>query len=133
MIRQLGPSTFFVTLTSAKQLWTPLIEALYKLNATRLNLPNLNSLDSIYIAELIRLDLVACTLYYNHRTKAFFKLLQKESFIILEVVDFFFISEFQHRESEREHALIWIKNAPKFKTNYTQEIEQFDDKYTKIG
>ena len=34
MIRQLGPPTFFITLTSAERLWTPLLEALYKLNAT---------------------------------------------------------------------------------------------------
>ena len=34
MIRQLGPPTFFIILTSAEHLWTPLLEALYKLNAT---------------------------------------------------------------------------------------------------
>jgi hypothetical protein len=38
MIRQLGPPTFFVTLTSAKQLWVPLIKALYKLKKAQLNL-----------------------------------------------------------------------------------------------
>jgi hypothetical protein len=54
MTRQLGPPTFFVTLTRVEQLWTPLIEALYKLNKTQLNLPDLNSLDYTHIAELIR-------------------------------------------------------------------------------
>jgi hypothetical protein len=112
-----------------ERLWTPLIEASYKLNATRLNLLDLSSLDSIHIAELIRLDPVNCALYYNHCTKVFRKLLQKESSIIGEVVDFFFVTEFQHHGSEHEHALIWIKNAPKFKTNSTQVIEQFVDKY----
>jgi hypothetical protein len=129
MIRQLGPPTFFVTLTSVERLWTPLIEALYKLNAKQLNLPDFNNLDSTHIAELIRSDPVTCALYYKHCTDAFRKLLQKESSIIGEVVDFFFVTEFQHRGSEHEHALIWIKNAPNFKTHSAKDIEQFMEKY----
>jgi hypothetical protein len=129
MIRQLGPPTFFVTLTSVERLWTPLIEALYKLNAKQLNLPDFTNLDSTHIAELIRSDPMTCALYYKHRTDAFCKLLQKESSIIGEVVDFFFVTEFQHRGSEHEHALIWIKDAPNFKTHSAKDIEQFVDKY----
>jgi hypothetical protein len=68
-------------------------------------------------------------LYYNHRTKAFRELLQKESCILGEVVDFFFVTKFQHRGSEHEHALIWIKNAPKFRVNSKEEIENFVEKY----
>jgi hypothetical protein len=49
--------------------------------------------------------------------------LQKESSIIGEVVDFFFVTEFQHSGSEHEHAFIWIKNAPKFKTHFAKDIE----------
>jgi hypothetical protein len=110
-------------------LWTPLIEALYKLNAKRLNLPNFTSLDSTHIAELIRSDPVTCALYYKHRMDAFRKLLQKESSIIGEIVDFFFVTEFQHHGSELEHTLIWIKNVPNFKTHSAKNIEQFFDKY----
>ena len=95
MIRQLGPPTFFIILTSAERLWTPLIEALYKLNATRLNLPDFNSLESVHIVELIRSNPMTCALYYNHRTKAFRELLQKESSILGEVLDFF-VTKFQH-------------------------------------
>ena len=129
MIRQLGPPTFFITLTSAERLWNPLIEALYKLNATRLNLPNLKDLDSTHIAKLIRCDPVTCALYYNHRTKAFRELLLKEYSFLGEVLDFFFITEFQLRGSAHEHALIWIKNAPVFKLNSRQEIKEFVDQY----
>ena len=95
-------------MTSTERSWTPLIEALYKLNAKQLNLLKLSSLDFIHIAELIRSDLVTCALYYNHRTNAFRKFLYKESSITGEVIDFFFVTEFQHRGSKHEHALIWI-------------------------
>jgi hypothetical protein len=112
-----------------KQLGLPLIEALYELNAIRLNLLDLNNLDSICIAELIRSNIVICALYYNCLIKAFCKLLKKGSSIISEVVDFFLITKIQNRGSEHEHAFIWIKNAPKFKTSSTQEIEKIVDKY----
>lgn len=75
MIRQLGPPNFSITLTSAERLWTPLIEALYKLNAAILNLPDLNCSESIHIAKLIRSDPVTCALYYNQQTKGFRELL----------------------------------------------------------
>jgi len=108
MIRQLCPPTFFITLTGVERLWTPLIQALFKLNVKHLNLPDFNSLEFIHIAELIRFDLVTCALYYNNRTAAFQKLIKKESSIIGEVVDIFFIKEFHHRGNEHEHAVIWL-------------------------
>jgi hypothetical protein len=50
MIRQLGPFTFFITLTSAERLWTPLLKALYELNAYALKLPDFSSLEGTHIA-----------------------------------------------------------------------------------
>jgi len=127
MIRQLGPPTFFITLTSAGRLWTPLIQTLYKLNAKHLNLLDFNFLESTHIAELVRSDPVTCALYYNNRTRAFRKLIKKEISIIGEVVDFFFITDFQHKSSEHDHAVIWIKNAPKYKINSNEEVIAFVD------
>jgi hypothetical protein len=36
MIRQLGPSTFFVTFTSVEIKWLPLLKCLYDLNSKKL-------------------------------------------------------------------------------------------------
>lgn len=76
MIRELGPLTFFITLTSAKRLWTPFLKALYELNAHALKLPNFFSLECTHIALLIRSDSVTCALYYNHLSIEFRKLLE---------------------------------------------------------
>ena len=65
MIRQLRPPTFFITLTSAERLWTPLLKALYELNANALKLPDFSSLEGTHIVELIRSDPMTCVLYYN--------------------------------------------------------------------
>jgi hypothetical protein len=37
MIRQLGPPTFFVTITSAKSKWLLLLKCLYDINSKKLN------------------------------------------------------------------------------------------------
>ena len=50
IIRQLGLSTFFITLTSAKRLWTPLLKVLYEMNTNALKLPDFSSLQSTRIA-----------------------------------------------------------------------------------
>ncbi len=49
--------------------------------------------------------------------------------IIGEVLDFFFIVEFQHRGSKHEYEIMWIKNAPKYKINFNEEIITFVDEY----
>jgi len=66
MIKQLGPPTFFITLTNAERLWTPLLKTLYELNANAIKLPDFSSLEGSRIAKLIRSDSLTCVLYYNH-------------------------------------------------------------------
>jgi hypothetical protein len=130
MIRQLGPPTFFVTLTSAEKLWEPLIKALHSLHSKRLNmLDNFEDLQPTHIAELICTDPITCARYYDHRTSEFRKLIMKDSTFFGEVQDFFFVTEFQNRGSEHDHGLIWIKNAPIYGINTNVEIEAFIDRY----
>jgi hypothetical protein len=72
MIKQLGPPTFFVTLTSAENLWEPLIKALHSLHSKRLNMPdNFEDLQPTHIAELICTNPITCARYYDHRTSEF--------------------------------------------------------------
>ena len=109
-------------------MWSPLLKALYELNANALKLPDFSSLESTHIAELIRSDPVTCALYYNHRSLEFRKLLIKKASIIRKIIDFF-VNVFQARGSEHDRAVIWIKNAPKFQISFNKEIEDFVDKY----
>ncbi len=54
IIKQLSPSTFFVTFISAKRLWDPLIKTLHTLHVLKLNLPNkIEDLQSFHITKLI--------------------------------------------------------------------------------
>jgi hypothetical protein len=90
MIQQLGLPTFFVTFTSAERLWDPFIEVLHTLHASRLNLPNkIENLQFVHITELIRIDLITCVRYYNHRTSCFCTLIAKYHYLLGYIFDFF--------------------------------------------
>ncbi len=53
MIKQLGPSTFFVIFTLIKRRWDHLIKALHTLHALRLNLSNkIDNLQSFHITKI---------------------------------------------------------------------------------
>ncbi len=52
MIKQLGPSTFFVILTFVERLWDLLIKALHTLYVSKLNFSNeIEDLQSFHITE----------------------------------------------------------------------------------
>jgi hypothetical protein len=71
-IKQISPPTCFVTFTSIKRLWDPLIKALHTLHAKKLNLPDkIEDLQSIHIIELIHNDPITCARYYDHKTSFF--------------------------------------------------------------
>jgi hypothetical protein len=79
MIQQVGPPTFFVIFTSTKSLWDALIKALHILHASTLNLLNkIEDLQSVYIVELIQIDLVTCVRYYDYITSCLCKLITKD-------------------------------------------------------
>jgi hypothetical protein len=130
MIRQLGPLTFFFTFLFIEKLWNVLIKVLHTLHASRLNLPNkIEDLKYVHIIELIRIDLVTCARYYDHRTSCFHKLIAKYHYLFGYILDFFFIIEFQNHGNEHDHGFLWIKNAPMYGVHTNEEIEQFINTY----
>ena len=88
-----------------------------------------DKLESKHIADLICCDPVTCARYYHHRMNSFRKLCSKDKSIFGHIVDYFFITEFQHRGSEHDHGLLWIENAPIYGINSNATIEKFIDKY----
>ena len=94
MIRQLGPTTFFVTFTSAEHLWSPLCIALEQL--TEINKQNASdNFPTDTIDSLIRKHPVICSHYYRHRIASLKNLLLKNEHIFRKVQDFFFTTKFQ--------------------------------------
>lgn len=57
------------------------------------------------------------------------KLLQSTNTLFKQVKDYFFVTKFQARESELDHGLLWIKDAPIYGLNNNDEIQSFVDNY----
>ncbi len=120
---------FFVTFTYVGRLWDPFIKALHTVHASRLNLPNkIKYLQFVHIIEMIQIDLVRSTRYYNHRTFCFRKLITKFH-ILFQYFWFSFIIEFQNCGNEHDHGLLWIKNALMYGVHTNEEIEKFVNMY----
>ena len=78
---------------------------------------------------MIRNDPVTCARYYRNRICALRSLILHDNKYYGDIQDFFFVTEFQNRRSEHDHALLWVKDAPIYGKNADQEIEDFIDKY----
>jgi len=112
IIKQISPPTCFVTFTSIKRLWDPLIKALHTLHVKKLNLlDKIEDLQSIHIIELIHNDPITCARYYDHKTSCFCTLFNKDPSIFEQMCDNFFVTKFQKCDSEHDHGLLWIKDA----------------------
>jgi hypothetical protein len=94
IICQLGPLTFFVTFTSAKSKWFPLLQCLYDFNSKKLrfDMP-FDKLETKHIANLIQFNPITSAHYYDHHMKCFQKLCMKNDMIFGPFLDFFFVIE----------------------------------------
>lgn len=127
MIRQLGPPTFFITLSPGERIWLELIQILYKYHHGKdLTLDEVAELDDDIITDLIRRDPVMCARYFQDKAECMMKTFQKTGgiFAEYEVDDFFVRVEFQMRGSPHVHILIYLKNAPKFDINKYETTTQ---------
>ncbi len=85
MIRQLGPpiATFFVTFTSAKSKWLPLLKCLYDLNSKKLGLSiPFDKLEPKHVIDLIQCVPITCAQYYSHHMRSFHTLCMKDDSIL---------------------------------------------------
>ncbi len=76
--------------------------------------------------DLIRNDPVPCVRYFEHRLKCLWEILSAPCgpFQGYELVDIYVRTEFQFRGSPHVHALLWLKNAPKYDKNKPESIEK---------
>ncbi len=131
MIQQLGPPTFFVTFIIVKSKWLPLFKCLYDLNSKKLgfNIP-FDKLEPKHVANLIWCDPITCARYYDHCMRSFHTFYMKNNSIFGNLLDFFFVLEFQSCGSQHDHGLLRVINAPIYGLDSNNAIGNFVDKYT---
>ncbi|GFW22575.1 ATP-dependent DNA helicase [Trichonephila clavipes] len=117
MIRQLGKPTIFLTLSANEIGWTDLIQILYTLKHSGVEISTEAAENLHYLEKttLINEDAVTCAIYFNKLVNVLMSILQSKKlspFGKYYVVEYFKRIEFQHRGSPHAHILLWLNNAP---------------------
>ncbi|CAF0843236.1 unnamed protein product [Adineta ricciae] len=139
MTRQLGCPTLFLTLSAAETQWSELIVMLTEVLENKvITLEEAENMDYEKKCELIRNDLVTCVRYFEHRLKCLWEILSAPCgpFQEYELVDKYVRIEFQARGSPHVHALLWLKNAPKYDKNDPESVTrcvEFIDKLISVN
>ena len=139
MIRQLGCPTIFLTLSAAETKWSELIVILAQVLGNKvITLEEAEDISYENKCNLIRNDPVTCVRYFEHRLKYFWEILSAPCgpFQGYELQDKYVRVEFQVRGSPHIHALLWLKNAPKYDKEKPESIErctEFIDKLISVN
>ena len=125
MVKQLGVSTYFLTLSCADLRWDELPYIINKLNNLGLTEEELKNLSYQARTELLNSNLVLIARHFQYKVQVFFF---KEILLDgpLGKTKYALRVEFQERGSPHVHAFIWILNAPKIgnETEYLAFIEK---------
>uniref|UniRef100_A0A7M5V9S6 ATP-dependent DNA helicase n=2 Tax=Clytia hemisphaerica TaxID=252671 RepID=A0A7M5V9S6_9CNID len=131
MVKQLGPPTFFNTLSCADLRWNELISIIYKLKGQNVTDEFIDNLSYHERCELLNSNPVLVARHFQYRVEVFFKTiildgpLGKTTFYAIRV-------EFQVRGSPHIHSFLWILNAPVLTKETKVEYIEFLDKIIKV-
>ena len=128
MIRQLGPFTFFLTLSAADLRWPDTIRVIASQFNTSLSNEDIANMSWEERCKWIRRNPVTAARQFDYRVQLFVKHVLGSG-VLGDVIDFLYRVEFQQRGSPHIHMVIWIKDAPDFMTASDKEISVFVDKY----
>lgn len=118
----LGPATFFITLSSAEYFWPECKEFIAKMN------PDLEEVDDYTISSLFANDPVSFAIFFEARWRSMFNQVIKGG--VLGVVEhYFWRYEYHFRGAPHVHMKLWISNAPILGVNSNKEIIDFIDSY----
>ncbi|XP_066585898.1 uncharacterized protein [Prorops nasuta] len=121
MIFHYGPATWFLTPSPSEWLWTDMIEYLRHVNNPRAEKMSAN--------ELIASDPVSVSRFIKNKFNAMIKFITSSDKPIGEVTHYFIRREYQGRDTQHIHCLIWIKDAPIIGKSKNQEVSAFILKY----
>ncbi|XP_066926174.1 uncharacterized protein [Clytia hemisphaerica] len=132
MVKQLGPPTFFFTLSCADLRWDELISIIYKMKGQNVTDEFIDNLSYHERCDLLNSNPVLVARHFQYRVEVFFKTivldgpLDKTTYYAIRV-------EFQVRGSPHIHSFLWILNAPILTAATKIEYTEFIDKIIKVS
>ena len=131
MIRQLGATTFFMSLSAAETRWGHLLKILSQIVDNK-ELTEEEALNLTWPekSRLIQSDPVTCARHFDFCVSKFItEFLSTESAPLGKVQDYFYRVEYQQRGSPHVHMMIWVENAPRYGVDPKEEAIKFIDTY----
>ena len=130
MIRQLGISTWFLTLSAADMKWPEVIQIIARQYGTFLSEEEVSNLSWEEKCSWLRRNPVTAARHFQYRLDLFWNdFLKSKANPVGELVDYMIRIEFQARGSPHAHTILWIKDAPRFGTDSLEEVTQYINKY----
>ena len=130
MIRQLGPATFFMSLSAAETRWPHLKILSHLVDNKELAEEEAAHLSWQEKSRLIQSDPVTCAKHFDFCVNKFFSdFLLSTNSPLDKIRDHFYRVEYQQRGSPHIHVMIWCENAPKYGEDPTEEVIKYIDTY----
>ena len=131
MIRQLGPCTWFITLSAADLKWPDTIRVIAKQQGRFLSDDDIAKMSWEERCHLLRSNPVTAANHFEDRVKQFMKLilLNKNICPLGHILDYKYRVEFQQRGSPHIHMVVWVRDAPTFEINTVEEVAAFVDQH----
>jgi hypothetical protein len=130
MIRQLGPATFFLTLSAAETKWLHLLKILGQVVDKRdYTEQELKDMSWDEKCRLIQTDPITCARHFDHSVSTFLSDILLKCCPIGNVTDYFCRVEYQQRGSPHVHMVVWIEDAPQYGRESDEEVCQFIDRF----
>ncbi len=128
MQRQLGTPTWFFTLSAADMKWPKVIQIIARQYGVIYTDKDVTNMSFEERSKWLRQNPITAARQFQYRLDTFFKdFLKSTAHPLGKIVDEAIRIEFQNRGSP--HAVLWIKNGPKFGIDPDEEVCKFIDKY----
>ena len=131
MIRQLGPATFFISLSAAETKWKHLLKILGQtVDKVEYSDTDIDNMSWPTRCRLIQSDPITCARHFDFQLHILMaKFFKSQHAPIGKILDYFYRIEMQHRGSCHVHMVVWILGAPSLETSDISDIIRFIDKY----
>ena len=131
MIRQLGPATFFISLSAAETKWTHLLKILGQtVDKVEYSDDDIKNMTWETRCRLIQSDPITCARHFDFQLHIVLAKFMKDPLAPLgNILDYFYRVEMQHRGSCHVHMVVWVEGAPALMASNMEEVIKFINKY----
>ena len=130
MVKQLGITTCFMTLSCADLRWPELFQIISRIHGKDITDEEVDALSYDEKSKILNLNPVIVAKHFQFRVETLFtEILLSKSKPIGKIVYYALRIEFQMRGSPRLHALIWTEDCPKLTSETKEAYIEYIDKH----